>query len=289
MSNQQLLNELLVVDEEETASQLMFAARRNAMIVEETASRLMFAAKRKAIIEKLCAGGECDAQAGNLEGAPVPAAVPETTVVESISNECQKVDTVECVSRRESEVTLMGDEISVENDDPVATTTTELGGKESTTESTPQLSQYLYCLYTDPLAIAAECPWFMDQQPVIDGSDHAIECAESDICSTTFDTTYGLNEQATANAPDVDGEIVAPEISGIDEHFQYSMYVDAAVISAEVSWCKSLEALALCSGYQLELVVADQQPDGQESLSVVTASKGTSISSGSSTRTNKRK
>ncbi|KAJ3229667.1 hypothetical protein HDU78_008897, partial [Chytriomyces hyalinus] len=116
MSREELLNELLVLEE------------------EDTASRLRYAARKREVIEKLCACGKRDVLGVGLDVALVPAAVSKSGISDDGSNDynldvgrvlvdgakqlvfkndsddCQKDEQLEILIRTESEKTLSGDD-----------------------------------------------------------------------------------------------------------------------------------------------------------------------------------
>ncbi|KAI8843546.1 hypothetical protein BJ741DRAFT_660549 [Chytriomyces cf. hyalinus JEL632] len=274
MSRQQLLNERSLLLDEEAA--LIMALVENV-------------ARRRTIDQKLSAGDESDVQVGTLDIALVPVPVSKTASIEIVSDDHWKGETQEPVSQAESQLTLLGDEIVSDNDDLMVITTAKLDNEETIKENEPKPAQFLYCLYTDPLAIAAEAPWWRTQETAADASDNTCELTESDVSGTDINTACGLEEQSRAIVVEADGDIICLEISAMDELFVYSFYNDAAVIAAEVSWSNMREALAHCSWCQKELVEVDQQPEGHASLHPGQGSKGSSTASGSSSRMKKRK
>ncbi|TPX46807.1 hypothetical protein CcCBS67573_g10295 [Chytriomyces confervae] len=274
MSRQELLNARAQLLDEEAA--LLMALVENV-------------SRRRAIEKKLCAGDECDVQVGSLDIALVPAPVSNTTIIELVSDDDHlKGDSREPVSQMESQLTLFGDDIVSDKNDLMVITTADLVNEETIQEVEPQPSQFLYCLYTDPQAIAAEAPWWWAQECATDASDNPYELTESEVSSTDIKTIRGLEEPPCAIVTKADGDILCSEILATDEQFEYSLYTDAAVIAAEVSWSNTLEALAHGSWCQKELVV-DQQPEGHASLQPRQGSKESSSTSGSSARTKRKK
>ncbi|KAJ3258423.1 hypothetical protein HDU77_002267 [Chytriomyces hyalinus] len=274
MSRQELMNARSLLLDEEAA--LLMALVENV-------------ARRRAIDKKLCAGDERDVQVGTLDIALVPVPVLNKTTIEIVSDDHQKGESREPISQMESQLTLLGDDIISENNDLMVITTTEQDDEEKIKEHEPQPSQFLYCLYTDPLAIAAEAPWWRAQESATDASDNVHVLMDSHVSGTDSNTASGFEEQPRAIVAKADGDILCSEVSAIDEQFAWSLCTDAAVIAAEVSWLNAREALVHCSWCQNELVEDDLQPEGHASLHPGQGSKGSSTTSGSSTRTKRRK
>ncbi|KAJ3223806.1 hypothetical protein HDU81_008956 [Chytriomyces hyalinus] len=159
MSRHELLNELVALEE------------------QDTASRLGFAARKRIVIEKLRALGERDVQGGNLDIAPVPVAVSKGTAADDDSGDFEMVETGESQTRLESQGTLMGDEnLAVTDDLP--------SDEELTEEKPPMAEKFLYSLYTDPLVIAAEAPcWWTTKEDAAGCASSVVELAADALCS----------------------------------------------------------------------------------------------------------
>ncbi|KAJ3231295.1 hypothetical protein HDU78_007807 [Chytriomyces hyalinus] len=100
MSRQELLNARSQLLDEEAA--LLVALVENV-------------ARRRAIDKKLCAGDEHDVQVGSLDIALVPAPVSKTTIELVSDDDHQKGESPEPISQMESQLTLLGDEVVLDN------------------------------------------------------------------------------------------------------------------------------------------------------------------------------
>ncbi|KAJ3238338.1 hypothetical protein HDU81_007975 [Chytriomyces hyalinus] len=271
MSRHELLNELVALEE------------------QDTASRLDFAARKRIVIEKLRALGERDVQGGSLDIAPVPVAVSKHEFAQVDSSDCQIVENGELLSRLESQETLMGDETVVETDGLVAITATDEDVKEDATGPSSNTGRFLYCLYTDPAVIEAEAPWRRTYEPADVCSYGANDPADIDEFPSALDTPHGSHEEDAAPVTNVGPEELLLATSTMTEQYTYWSYSDATVIAAEVAWLTAQDSAMQCSDLHLELVGLDGVCESHKSIQVVPASNGTSVTSGSSTKTKSKK
>ncbi|KAJ3250981.1 E3 ubiquitin-protein ligase Zswim2 [Chytriomyces hyalinus] len=224
MSREELLNELLVLEE------------------EDTASRLRYAARKREVIEKLRACGKRDVLGVGLDVALVPAAVSKSGISDDGSNDynldvgrvlvdgakqlvfkndsddCQKDEQLEILIRTESEKTLSGDDGVMDHDIGMMKTATEVVGKTSVPDSLPSPEHYSLCLHTDPLVIAAEVSWWWTREAAASCSGSAAE---------PVDTNH--DDQATTVCTEVATKEMILKASPAAEQYLYGLYLDALI------------------------------------------------------------
>ncbi|KAI8829691.1 hypothetical protein BJ741DRAFT_622047 [Chytriomyces cf. hyalinus JEL632] len=148
-----------------------------------------------------------------------------------------------------------------------------LNNEENGSDCSSTAGRFSYCPYTDLLAIAAEAPWRSTPE------------TDLDVCGADLNTTQDWDEPATALVTGGGAEELPQEDSTVVEQYSYCLYSDQAVIASEVSWLETQDALGKCSKAPIEFAQFENRTDVQPGL----ASKTTSVTSGSSTRTKKRK
>ncbi|KAJ3220333.1 hypothetical protein HDU81_011437 [Chytriomyces hyalinus] len=210
------------------------------------------------IAEKLATCFKCNVQAGNLDIVLVPAKVSSKPILENSSSNCQKVESVETLSWFESQATLLGNEVMVENDDLPVVIDTDVNDEETTTDWKSTAGQYSYWLYTDPLVSYCGRGTMGENSRCRGGlltsevacSHPAEEQAEFDVCGAALDTAHGLDEEAadlvTSRSVEV-GDLPQESIAVV-EQYSFShldakvsfvlLTVKKQVIAAEVSWAK---------------------------------------------------
>ncbi|KAI8829745.1 hypothetical protein BJ741DRAFT_622253 [Chytriomyces cf. hyalinus JEL632] len=272
MSNQELLNELIQLEKEVMAFHLATAARRNT------------------IIEKLRAGDMLNVQASNLDIALVPAEASTKFNVEHDNHNCQKGELLERLRDMESQVTLLEEELVGQHEGLSMVTAPDLNSEEYTADCSSTAGFFSYCLYTDPMAIAAEMPWQKTQVTEVTCSHPVGEQADIDACGATLDTPQYSDEPAIAV---VTGggteEDHVQDNATMSEQYSYCLYADQTVIATEVSWAKTQDALAQCSKFPVEFFAIDGEYETETGVQPAMASKPRSVSSGSLTKTKKRR
>ncbi|KAJ3252260.1 hypothetical protein HDU77_005223 [Chytriomyces hyalinus] len=252
------------MSKQEAATMLsQFLKKQKALEIETLENN----ANIRALIYMMYPDDDCNIQADNLDIALVSVEGPSAQLPENDhDDDGQKVDTLELLGQMESAETLLGEECIVPNEDLSI-------DEDVATESIPKAEKFMFYLYTDPLVIAAEASWWRASETAAECSDPTAELTEEKPRETHEDVLT-VGKEAS--------EQVAPECPGTEAQFMYDLYTDEAVITAEISWWKSQEAISQCSSFQYELVEADQKAESPVSC-------GTSVTSGSRRKTRKRK
>ncbi|KAI8829689.1 hypothetical protein BJ741DRAFT_622032 [Chytriomyces cf. hyalinus JEL632] len=266
MSNQELLNELIQLEKEVMAFHLATAARRNT------------------IIEKLRAGDMLNVQASNPDIALVPAEASS----KFDSHDSQKGEALELLRDMESQVTLLEEELVGQHDDLSMVTAPDLSSEENPSNCSSTAGLFSYCLYTNPLAIAAEMPWRKTQVTEVTCSQPVEEQTDIDACRATLDTPQCLDEPAVIVTGRGVEEDHTQDNAAMSEQYSYCLYADETVIATEVSWAKTHDALAEYSKFPVEFFAIDGGCETETGVQPAMASKSRSVSSGSLTKTKKQ-